>query len=153
MTALDIGIMIMLVLVTWAGYRQGCVRGTIRMLALLAVGMLSAVVLMQLPPGGTMRSSLVQAGLVLASIALAIFAIAWLLNHLVPRRVHDTHWNRTFGVVPALAQALVIIAIVLGLAHRLAITPDQQRYIAEGKISGPLSQPLLWLERAVVSQL
>jgi uncharacterized membrane protein required for colicin V production len=76
MTALDLGIIVMLVLLAWGGYRQGLVRGTVRMLAILAVGVLGALLLLQLPPHGTLQSSLAQAGFVLASIALAIAAIA-----------------------------------------------------------------------------
>ncbi len=153
MTALDLGIVVMVVLLALGGYRQGLVRGTVRMLAILAVGVLAALLLVQLTPHGTLQSWLAQAGFVLASIALAIVAIAWLLNRLVPLQVHAARWNRTLGVVPALVQGLVIIAVVLGLAYRLAITPEQQRYIAEGVLSGPLSQPLLWLERTVLGEI
>lgn len=150
-TALDAGIVVFLMLVGLGGVRQGLVRGTVRLLAVLAIGLLCSLLLFQLSPGGTLRSSLVQAGVVLVITALTVGATAWLANRLVPYHVHVARWNQAFGIIPALIQGLVIAVVLLGLAHRLAITPEQQQYIAQGLVSGPLSRPLSWLERALGS--
>lgn len=148
-TALDIAIVVILILVALGGYRQGFVRGVVRMLAILSIGLLSTLLLVSIQPEGTLPNSLMQSGTVAISIALAIAAIAWLVNRLVSYRVHMASWNRALGVIPAVLQAVLIAAVLLGLAYRLAITPEQQAYIAQGVISGPLSRPLNWVERAL----
>lgn len=144
---LDAALVAMLVVIASGGYRQGCVRGLVRLVALALIGGLCVLLVLLLPQHNTLRGSLVQAGVIVACVVLVAALFAWFVNRKVARDVHQARWNHILGVVPALVQGVVLTALLVGLAHRLAITPEHQQYIAQGRISGPLTQPLVWLER------
>jgi uncharacterized membrane protein required for colicin V production len=145
---LDAALVVVFALIASGGYRQGCVRGMVRLLALALIGGLSVLLLLLLPPHHTLRGSLVRAGVIVACAVLAAALLTSVINRNLARHVHGAHWNRILGVVPALLQGVVLVSLLVGLAHRLAITPEHQQYIAQGWISGPLREPLMWLERA-----
>lgn len=145
---LDAALVAVFALMASGGYRQGCVRGMVRLVALALIGGLSVLPVLLLPPTDTLRGSMLQAGAIAVCTVLVAALLARAMNRKVARDVHQARWNRVLGVVPALVQGVVLVALLVGLAHRLAITPEHQHYIAQGWISGPLSQPLVWLERA-----
>jgi uncharacterized membrane protein required for colicin V production len=147
MTMLDAALVAVLVAIASGGYRQGCVRGMVRLVVLALIGGLSVLLLLLLPLHDTLGGSLVQAGVIAVGMVLIAALLASVINRKVTRHVHQARWNRILGVVPALVQGVVLASLVVGLAYRLAITPELQHYIAQGWISGPLSEPVVWLER------
>lgn len=148
MSALDAGVVLLLVLIAAGGYRQGLLRGLVRLAALLAIAALAALLALGLAPGDSIRGVLLRAGLLFGGVVLIIATVAWLLERSVPASFQRTLLNKCLGVVPALAVGLVVCAMLLGLAQRIAFGDELQRYLAGGIVTGPLARPLQWLERS-----
>lgn len=149
MTLLDAAVLAFLLLVSLGGYRQGLVRGVLRIAALLAIGLLAAILSAGIGRQGDLQTLLMRAVALFAGLIIATGTLAWMLGWSVPRVIHDSTLNRLLGVVPALLQGLLVVALLLGLVHRIAFSQELQTYIAGGAISGPLIQPLSWLERSL----
>lgn len=149
MTLLDVGVIIVLLLVAAGGYRQGFIRGLTRTAALSAMGLLTALFSLSLAIGSSIEVVLLQVVALFGGIVLLVSAVVWLINRMVPRTFQQARLNRILGVVPALVQGALVLALALGLFYRLAFEQTTQQYIAGGLITGPLIQPVLWLEREI----
>lgn len=146
---LDAAVIAFLILAGFGGYRQGFVRGLTRSIALIGTGALAFVISSSLIITGSVRAVILRTlALIAAALLLNVGAIT-LLNRVIPRSLHESRVNRLLGVVPAVLQALIIAAVVVGLAHRLAETPELQRYIAGGILTGRLVEPVAWVERSL----
>lgn len=149
MTLLDAAVLVFLLLVALGGYRQGLVRGVLRIGAMVAIGLLAAILSAGIGRQGDLQTLLLRTGALFAGLVIAAGMLAWMLGRSVPRVVHDSVVNRLLGVVPALLQGLLVAALLLGLIHRIAFSPELQAYVAGGAVSGPLIQPFSWLERSL----
>lgn len=150
MTPLDAAIIAALLLVAAGGYQQGLIRGLTRAAALGAIALGALVLAIGLDAAGGIQTMVLRTLALCAAIALLVGAITWTLNWVVPRAWHRSRLNRALGVVPAVVQGLLVAALLLGLYHRLALAPETQRYLERGVVTGPLVQPVAWLERALV---
>ncbi len=146
MTLLDVMVMTILLLIAAGGYRQGFIRGLVRATALVVIGLLTAALLLNVPVEGGLDMVMLRAVAVLGGATILTGVLAWLINRTVPPTLHASRWNKTLGVIPALLQALIVAVLALGLAHRLALEPATQDYIARGVITGPLLMLFDWLE-------
>lgn len=149
MTWLDLVSLIFLVLVGVGGYTQGLIRGLVRLLALAAGGILGALFVLWLGSLETARATVGWAtvGALLSLAACA--ALAWGVSKAVPKVTHRRLSNRVLGVVPALAIGLLVLAIGLGLADRVAMSPATQALIRRGMLTGPLVAVTDLLEQIV----
>ena len=150
MTPLDAAVVAFLVLVGAGGYRQGLIRGLTRLIALAAIALISLVLGIGIGAQGGLQAMLLRTAALCAAVVLLVSALTWLLNWAVPRGWHRSRVNRVLGTLPAIAQGVVVAALVLGLLHRLAIDPATERYLERGFLTGPLVQPVAWLEQALV---
>jgi uncharacterized membrane protein required for colicin V production len=148
-TALDGAVVVALLLITVGGYRQGLIRGLTRLAGLLIAGLLALLLGAGASLRGGIESLVIRTAALFAGVLLVVGALTWLVNRAVPRPLHESLVNRVLGVLPALLQGLVVIALLLGLAHRIAIDDEMARYIAGGRVTGPLVQPFDWLERSL----
>lgn len=138
MTWLDVVCTLSLVLVAVGGYTQGLIRGTLRLIALAAGGLLGAGLMLRLGTLGTPRTTAIWASAA-ALLGVAVSSLlAWSATGAVPRTVHESLPNRILGIVPALFAGAVILALVLSLTERLAMTTQTQQLIRTGILTGPL---------------
>lgn len=149
MTALDGGVIALLLLIAAGGYHQGFVRGLTRTAALAGIGLLTATLSLGLRLSGDVESVVLRVAALFLGALLVVGALVWMLNRLAPAAVHQSQLNKALGVLPALLQGLIVIALVLGFVHRVALEQEMQRYIARGVVTGPLIEPVAWLERAL----
>jgi len=151
MTALDLGVILALALLAAGGYRQGLLRGSVRLATLAAVAAAGALLSFGLAPGDSLGSVLLRAGLLFGGVVVIVATAAWLLDRAVPAAFHRSALNRWLGVVPALGVGLFAVGLLLGLVQRIALGDELQQYLAGGIVSGPLARPVQWLERAVIT--
>lgn len=138
MTWLDVVCILGLVLVAIGGYTQGLIRGALRLMALAAGGLLGAGLMLRLGALGTPRATAIWASAA-ALLGVAVSSmLAWSAGGAVPRAIHESLPNRILGILPALFAGAVILALVLSLAERIAMTTHTQQLIRTGIISGPL---------------
>lgn len=139
MTWLDLISTLGLVLVAAGGYTQGLIRGALRLVALIAGGLLGAGLMLRLGTLGTSRTTALWASAA-ALLGIAISSLlAWSATNAVPRAVHESLPNRILGILPALVAGAIILALGLSLAERLAMTVQTQRLIRNGIVTGPLT--------------
>ncbi len=143
---LDVIVVILLLLIAAGGYWQGFVRGLVRITTLVVTGLLTAMLLLSVSFEADLQTIMLRAVALLAGVTILTSALAWLINRAIPPAVHASRWNKTLGVVPALLQGLIIAVLALGLAHRLALEPQIEDYIARGMITRPLLLLFDWLE-------
>jgi uncharacterized membrane protein required for colicin V production len=148
-TALDIAVIVLLALIAVGGYYQGFIRGLTRTAALIVVTggtfLLSAGMRLQ----GSIQNIVIRTVILLAGVMLVIGALTWLFNRSVPRAFHESLLNKILGIVPALLQGLIVLSLLLGFVHRVALEVETQQYIAHGSVTGPLIQPFAWLEQSL----
>ena len=149
MTVLDGAVIGLGVLFAAGCYRQGLIRGLMRVAALSAIGLLTVTFSYGVAIDGTLQAVLLRAGVFFGGSVLMIGALAWLLNRLIPPPFHSSLPNRVLGMVPPVVLGLLVVALALGLWHRLAFDQATQEYLARGSLTGRLIQPVIWLERAV----
>jgi uncharacterized membrane protein required for colicin V production len=138
MTWLDIMCILGLTLVAAGGYNQGFSRGILRLATLVVGGLLGAGLMFHMGTLGTPRATAVWA---VAAALLAMIAsslIAWSAIGAVPRRVHEWLPNRILGLLPALVVGVIILALSLSFAERVASAVDTQQLIRTGMVTGPL---------------
>lgn len=146
MTLLDVIVMILLTLIATGGYWQGFVRGLVRIATLVVIGLLAAALMLSVPFEEDLQTIMLRSVALLIGVTILTGALAWLINRAVPPAIHASRWNRALGVVPALLQGLIVAVLALGVAHRVALEPQLQDYIARGMITGPLLSLFDWLE-------
>ncbi len=149
MTWLDLVCGLFLALVAVGGYAQGLIRGVARLGVLLGGGALGALVVLQL---GSFDTAAATAGWAAAIALLALGGtglVGWSMARIVPRFMHAMLANRLLGVLPALLAGLVILALVLALAERLAVTSETQAFIRSGVVTGPLVSTVDLVEQLV----
>lgn len=149
MTLLDGAVIGLVVLFAAGGYRQGLIRGLMRVAALSAIALLMITFGYGLTINGTLQVVLLRAGVFFVGSVLVVGTVAWLLNRLIPPSFHTSLLNRVLGMVPPLILGMLVLALALGLWHRLAFDQATQDYLARGSLTGRLIQPVIWLERAV----
>lgn len=150
-TALDAGVVAAMLLIGIGGYRQGLLRGLTRVAALLIAALLALLLGAGMSLRGAVETIAVRSAALFAGMLLVAAGIALLVNRLIPRALHESLINRVLGIFPALLQGVIVLALLLGFAHRVAITDEMQRYVAAGRVTGPLIRPFNWLERSLVS--
>ena len=150
MTWLDAAVVAFLLLVGAGGYHQGLIRGLTRLVALAAIALTALVLGLSVDSDGDLRTLLLRMAALCLAVILVVGTVTWGLNRLVPRAWHRSLANRLLGTLPALLLGVAVAALLLGLAHRLAIDPGTQRELERGVLTGPLVQPVSWLERALV---
>jgi uncharacterized membrane protein required for colicin V production len=148
-TALDAGVVAALLLIGIGGYRQGLLRGITRFSALLIAALLALLLGFGTSLRGAIETIILRSAALFAGVLLVAAGVALLVNRLIPRVLHESLINRVLGIFPALLQGLIVISLVLGLAHRVAITDEMAHYLAGGRVTGPLIQPFDWLERSL----
>ena len=149
MTWLDLLCCLLLALVAVGGYTQGLLRGLLRLLALLAGGILGTLLMLRLGALGTPRATAAWA-IAAALLGVAITGLlAWGAARVVPHFMHETLTNRLLGIVPALLIGLVILALLLGLVERVALTAETQEFIRDGLLTGPLVRVVDLVEQVV----
>ncbi|HEX6292421.1 MAG TPA: hypothetical protein VFZ66_24760 [Herpetosiphonaceae bacterium] len=149
MTLLDAAVLALLLLIGAGGYHQGLIRGLTRTAALLAIGMLSALLSATMTLAGSIESLIARTLTLCGGVLLVVGTLTWLINRLVPRAFHRTLTNRVLGILPGLIQGLIVLILALGFVHRVALDQTTQEYIARGVITGPLIQPFDWFERTL----
>lgn len=149
MTALDVAVIILLLVIAAGGYQQGLIRGLMRTAALSAIGLIGATFSLGLAIDGSLQAVLLRVVALFGGIVCLVSATAWLINRLIPPTFHYSRLNRVLGVIPALVQGFLVLTLALGLFHRLAFEQETQQYIASGFITGRLIQPVSWLERSI----
>jgi uncharacterized membrane protein required for colicin V production len=147
MTRLDAAVVAVLLLIGAGGYYQGFLRGLTRLAGLVVIGALIVLLSSGITLTGPLQTVLARSLALLGGIVLVVSAITWLINRAVPRSFHASPLNKLFGVVPAFIQGICVLALLLGLLHRLAFDPAIEHYVERGLITGPLIQPFAWLER------
>ncbi|WP_029214509.1 CvpA family protein [Kallotenue papyrolyticum] len=147
MTALDVAVLALLLLIGLGGYRQGLLRGLTRLAALLSATLLALLLGPRTPLRGALRLDIARLAVLFLGLLIATGTLAWLANRAISEALHTSRLNRALGVLPALALGLLVLAVLLGLAQRLAPNDALASYIAGGRVSGPLAQPFFWLER------
>lgn len=152
MTWLDAAVVLALLLIGAGGYRQGLLRGLTRLSALIAIGLVAIILSGSMTLDGDVRDVITRALTLLAGVVLIVGLLTWFVNRTVPRSFHQMRINRVLGIVPALLQGVIVIALALGFAHRVAIDQAMQEYLARGVVTGPLILPFDWLERAIGGQ-
>lgn len=151
MTWLDLVCLLTLGIVAVGGYAQGFVRGILRTLSLVGGGALGVLFMLRVEP----REDLQQ--MVLWTVAAALLGIVvaslftWSVSRAIPPFVHHSIMNRVLGVLPAVVIELVVLVFLLGLAERLAVTPEQSTFLRSGILTGPLIVIVDWIEQYFVS--
>ncbi len=149
MTWLDLLCGLLLLLLMAGGYAQGFIRGVLRLVALFGGGLLGTLLMLRLGTLGTAPTTAVWAAVV-ALIGVTVSSlIFWSLTRIVPPFVHARFLNRLLGTLPALLIGLVILALILSLADRVALREETQLLIREGLLTGPLVQTVDALEQTV----
>lgn len=149
MTLLDAGALAFILLVAAGGYKQGFIRGVTRLSALVVIALLTSGFSIGLDFSGSVEVVVLQTLALFGGGVLIVTGIIWLLNRAVPARMHTARLNKALGVVPAVVQSMIILALVLGFAQRVALEQTQQQYIARGLVTGPLIQPFAWFEQTL----
>jgi uncharacterized membrane protein required for colicin V production len=149
MTLLDAAVLALLALIAVGGYHQGLIRGITRMLALLMIGLLTALLSAGMTIEGSIHIVMMRTLLIFGGVLLVVATLTWLINWAIPRSFHDTLINKLLGIVPGLLQGLIVLALALGFAHRVAVDLAMQQYLARGLVTGPLILPFGWLERTL----
>jgi uncharacterized membrane protein required for colicin V production len=150
MTWLDLVCAMFVALVAVGGYAQGLIRGLLRLAALLVGGTIGILLMLRLGALATARMTAIWALVATGLGVAASGAMAWAATGAVPRRTHESTLNRLFGILPALAIGFVVLALVLGLAERVAIRPSDQAFIRSGLVTGPLVELVDRLEQTLV---
>lgn len=149
MTLLDAAVVALLALIGAGGYHQGLIRGITRTAALLAIGLLAAILTAGATIEGSIQHVIVRTLTIVGGVLLVVSTLTWLINWAIPRSFHATLLNKILGIVPALLQGLIVLALALGFLHRVAIDQGMQNYLAGGLVTGPLILPFGWLERTL----
>lgn len=149
MTLLDAGVIALLVLIGAGGYQQGLVRGLTRTGALLLIGLITALLSIGISLQGGIQQVLLRTFALFCGGVLVVGALIWLVNRVVPASFHRARLNRVLGVLPAIVQGTIVLALALGFIHRVAFDQETQRYIARGIVTGPLIEPVAWLEQSL----
>jgi uncharacterized membrane protein required for colicin V production len=149
MTLLDVAVLALLMLIGAGGYQQGLIRGITRTAALLAIGMLTALLSTGVVIEGSLQTIIARTLTIFGGVLLLVGTLTWLVNRVIPRPFHETVTNKVLGILPGLLQGLIVLALTLGFVHRVALDQSMQEYIAGGMITGPLIQPFDWLERVL----
>lgn len=149
MTALDVAVLAALLLIGLGGYHQGLLRGLTRLTALLSAALLALLLGLRTPLRGALASDVARLAVLFVGLLIATGTLAWLVNRAIPSALHAARLNRVLGIVPALALGCVVLALLLGLAQRLAPSDALAASIAGGRVTGRLAQAFLWLERAL----
>ena len=149
MTPLDGAVIAFLLLVSAGGYYQGLIRGLTRLAALFAIGLATVILSIGINAQDNLQSMILRTLALFVAVVLLVGGVAWLVNRAFPLGWHTSRVNKVLGIVPALLQGVVIAALLVGLVHRLAMEQEVQRYIAAGVVTGPLTEPLLWVEQSL----
>jgi uncharacterized membrane protein required for colicin V production len=149
MTWLDAGVVVFILLVGLGGYYQGLLRGLTRTIALLGTGLIALTLSLGAAIGGTLEGVVVRTLALVLAVVLVVGVITWSINRVIPRSFHHSPVNRVLGVVPAVLQGVIVVALVLGFVHRVAFDQATQRYIEQGRVTGPLIVPFSWIERSL----
>ncbi len=149
MTPLDAAVIAFLLLVSAGGYYQGLIRGVTRLAALLVIGLATTVLGNGIGTRGGIQAMVLRTMALFGAVVLVVAALAWLVNRAFPSEWHTSKLNKVLGIVPALLQGVIIAALLVGLVHRLALEQEVQRYIAGGFVTGPLIEPLRWVEQSL----
>lgn len=150
MTWLDAAVLAFLLLVAAGGYRQGLVRGLVRVLALVLItgfGLL-LVLGIALP---TLRDTVERVFVFVALLTLAMGGVAWWLLHTLPPRLHRRRWNKVLGIVPALLQGIIVAGLLLAVAERVVPAASMQALIRNGTLTGRLLAPFDLIERWLIA--
>ena len=150
MTPLDAAVLALLVLIGAGGYQQGLVRGLTRLVALAAVVPATLVLAIGIDSRDGLRTMLIRTLALCGGVVLLAGIVTWVVNRLIPLRWHDSRLNKILGVLPALLQGVAVMALMLGLTHRLALEQEMQHYLARGAVTGHLIRPVSWLEQSLV---
>jgi uncharacterized membrane-anchored protein len=138
MTIVDLIAVLLLCIIGLGGYSQGFVRGILRLLALVAGGLLGLGLVLNFNGPDTAGAAGSRAA-VAAFVALgAASAAAWVTARAIPSFVHRHLANRVLGILPAFVIGLVLLTLGLGLADRLAVSPATQELLRRGAITAPL---------------
>lgn len=151
MTWLDLVCLLTLGIVAVGGYTQGFVRGMLRIFSLVGGGALGLLFMLRIEPSDDLQQMVlwtIGAGL-LGIVITSLFS--WSVSRAIPPFVHHSITNRVLGVVPALIIELVVLIVVLGLADRLAITPDHSTFLRSGILTGPLIVIVDWIEQYFIT--
>ncbi len=149
-TWLDLVVLIVLGLAAIGGYTQGFVRGMARLLGLLAILGLGWAAMVRFADQPTAQTTVLWAMGTTALLTVLVAGIVWSLTHALPRFVHRLLWNRLLGIIPTLVQALLVVALLLALAERLAPEQSTQDLIRNGIVTGPLLLPFQLIEQALL---
>lgn len=149
MTLLDAAVLALLGLIGAGGYHQGLIRGITRTAALLTIGLLAAILTAGATIEGSIQSVIARTLALFGGVVLVVGTLTWLINWAIPRSFHATLINKLLGIVPGVLQGLIVLALALGLLHRIALDQAMQQYLARGLVTGPLIQPFGWLERTL----
>lgn len=151
MTALDAGVLLALALLAAGGYRQGLLRGLLRLAGLLVVAAVAALLAAGLTPGASAQSVLLRAGLLFGGVLLIGATAVWLLDRSIPVALENAPLNKWLGILPALLLGLLIGGLVVGVAQRIAVGDELERYLARGLLTGRLARPVQWIEHIVLA--
>ncbi len=149
MTWLDVVCILALALIAAGGYVQGLIRGLVRLLALLGGGGLAAVAVLKIDAAPSAPGTAAVAVAITTALLAIAGLVAWILARSLPASAHAAPANRLLGVVPALALGFVLLAVLVGLAERVALTTETQAFIRAGALSGRLVQLVDTIEQLV----
>lgn len=149
MTWLDVVCILALALIAAGGYVQGLIRGLVRLLALLGGGGLAAVAVLKIDATASAPGTAAVAVAITTALLAVAGLVAWMLARSFPASAHESPVNRLLGVVPALALGFVLLAVLVGLAERVALTTETQAFIRAGALSGRLVRVVDTIEQLV----
>jgi uncharacterized membrane protein required for colicin V production len=149
MTLLDAAVIALLLLIAAGGYYQGFLRGLMRLIGLLSIGLLTALLSIGASLQGSIQQVVLRTFALFCGGTLVVGVAIWLLNRLIPPALHRSRINKLLGVLPALLQGVIVLALALGFVHRVALEQETQGYIARGLVSGPLIEPFAWFEQSL----
>lgn len=149
MTLLDAAVIALLLLIAAGGYHQGFLRGVTRLIGLVSIGLVTALLSIGVSLQGSIQQVVLRTLALFCGGVLVVGVSIWLINRLIPASFQHARINKVLGVLPALLQATIVLALALGFIHRVALDQETQRYIARGLVSGPLIQPFAWFEQVL----
>jgi hypothetical protein len=121
------------------------------LLSLVGGGALGILLMLRLDTGDDLRSMVIWT---VGAALLGIFVVGlfcWSVGRAIPPAIHNAPVNRVLGVLPALLVEVIVLVAALGLADRLAITPDQRIFLRSGFLTGPLIVITDWIEQFFVT--
>lgn len=90
-------------------------------------------------------------GFIITSIIFEIalsFAFTYLVRRL-PKKIRDNKYNKLLGLIPALGEALILIAFLLTAVIALPVRPSVKKAVSESKIGSVILKETSGVERAI----